>query len=113
MRSPTGWLESTHQHPSLVVGKENPFSTHLLHQHSNLGILKSDDLLLAAVHPAGEDQIEQLPGLDDKSYGIATTNERKNVRGSLIKEVRLSFSADFQRLAIRLSTLTIRALAAN
>ena len=50
------------QNPPLVIGKENPFPSHLVHQGLDLGVLELDDFLLPAVDPAGEDEEEELPG---------------------------------------------------
>ena len=50
------------QYPALVIGEENPFPAHLLYQRLNLGVLELDDFLLLTVHPAGQDEQEELPG---------------------------------------------------
>ena len=56
------------QHPPLIVTEENLFPAHLLHQHSDLGILEFNDLLLLAIDPACENQEKELPRLQNKSH---------------------------------------------
>jgi hypothetical protein len=51
------------------IGQENPFPAHLLYQRLNLGVLELDDLLLPAVDPAGQDQEEELPRVEDEIHG--------------------------------------------
>jgi len=50
------------QYPALVIGQENSSSFHLAHQRLDLGVLELDDFLLPTVHPAGQDEEEELPG---------------------------------------------------
>ena len=41
------------QYPALVIGQEDAFPSHLVHQGLDLGVLELDDLLLPPVDPAG------------------------------------------------------------
>ena len=59
----------------LVIGEENPFSSHLFHERSNLGVLKFDDLLLLPIHPASENHHDELPWSEDGVHEIADTED--------------------------------------
>jgi len=56
------------QYAPLVIGKQNPFPAHLVQERLDLGVLELDDLLLLSVDPAGEDEEEELPGLEDEIH---------------------------------------------
>jgi hypothetical protein len=48
----------------------DPPPAHLVHEGSDLGVLKLDDLLLLAVHQSGQDQEEELSGSKDEVHGV-------------------------------------------
>jgi hypothetical protein len=50
----------------LIVGEENALSPGSLHQGADLGILQVDNVLLAVVDPAGEDEEEEMRGVEDE-----------------------------------------------
>ena len=64
----------------LFIGEENPFSSQLFHERSNLGVLKLNDLLLPTIHPAGENQEEEVPWSEHGVHGLADTEDGLNRR---------------------------------
>ncbi len=56
------------QSPALVVVEQDAFLAKLLLEHLVFGAEVLDDLLLLAVDPAGKDEEEQLPGLEDEVH---------------------------------------------
>jgi hypothetical protein len=58
------------QSAALVVVEQNPFLPELLPEYPVLRAKVCDGILLPAVDPAGEDQKEQLPGLQRGLHGF-------------------------------------------
>jgi hypothetical protein len=56
------------QAPALVVAEQDPMLAEFLFQDLIFGAEVVDDLLLLAVHPAGEDKQKKLPGLQDEAH---------------------------------------------
>ncbi len=57
----TKGLALDRENTPLVIGEEDPFSSHLCHESLDLGVLEFDDLLLPTIHPAGENQQDEVP----------------------------------------------------
>jgi hypothetical protein len=72
----------------LVIGQENPFPAHLLYQGLDLGVLEFDDFLLAAVDPAGEDEEEELPRVEDEIHGSPVYHGRFSLEIGLADGLR-------------------------
>ena len=53
---------------SCIVGQEAAFLAQLLQQGVDLGILEVNAFLLAAVNPAGQDEEEQVLGIEDEFH---------------------------------------------
>ena len=53
---------------ALVIGEQDAFLTELLFQHPVLGAQVLEDFLLMPVDPAGEDQEQQLPRLQNRLH---------------------------------------------
>jgi len=64
-RLATQYLSFDGQAAALVIGKD-AFLTELLFQHLVLGAQALQDFLLMPVDPAGQDQEQQLPRLQDR-----------------------------------------------
>jgi hypothetical protein len=70
------------QDAPLVICEEDSPPAHLVHERSDLGVLELDDLLLPAVHQSGQNQEEELPGVEDETHGIADTGNGLDLRGN-------------------------------
>ena len=62
------------QNAALGVIEEETLTSHLIHQDFNLGVLEVDNLLLLTVHPANQDQKEDMPGLKDEIHPWSVAN---------------------------------------
>ena len=72
----------------MVIGEENPFSSLLFHESLDLGVLELDDLLLPTIHPAGENQQDEVPWSEDGVHGLADTED-----GLILRELTHSQQA--------------------
>ena len=57
------------QVPALVIGKHGPFLAEFFFEQPVLGSQILDDLLLLTIHPAGEDDQQNLPSREGKVHG--------------------------------------------
>jgi len=54
------------QAPPLIIVEQDAFFAELLSEHAILGSKALDDVLLSMIDPAGQDQKQQLPGLQKR-----------------------------------------------
>jgi len=52
-----------------IISKQDSFPAHLVQQGLDLSVLELDDFPLPTVDPAGEDQEEELPRVEDEIHG--------------------------------------------
>jgi hypothetical protein len=71
------------QAAALVIVQQDPALAEFLTEHLVLGPEIIDDLLLLVIDPAGKDEMEQLPRLEDKVHGGPVAEEENGLASGL------------------------------